>query len=111
MFLAKPKAASPSDSPAAAASSSAAAEYSLISRAKCAASSPCTNRPVKCPVCDLYGWWSYNMERHVAEGASGSVAIQGYGLAHHEREWLRPFLTTNKSKLKACILAECPCKK
>ena len=33
-----------------------------------------------------------------------------YDPAHHEREWLVPFLSSAKSKLKNCALGACPCK-
>jgi hypothetical protein len=56
---------------------------------------PCTNRPVTCPVCQMYGW-SYNMAAHVETGAccavKGSAALAGYAPQHHELEWLQPFL-------------------
>jgi hypothetical protein len=89
-------------------------EYSMTSRASSVASSPCTNRPVTCPICGLYGW-SYNMEVHVASGscaaARGGAVVASYVPAHHEREWLEPFLKASKSKLKACAVAGCACKR
>ena len=64
-------------------------DYSLASRALCKVSSPCTNRPVMCPVCLMYGW-SYNMEAHVAEGhciaAKGGEAVASCAPLYHERE-------------------------
>ena len=89
-------------------------EYSMTSRASSVASSPCTNRPVTCPICGLYGW-SYNMEVHVASGscaaARGGAVVASYVPAHHEREWLEPFLRASKSKLKACEVTGCACKR
>ena len=55
------------------------------------------------------------MEAHVASGscaaARGGAAVASYAPAHHEREWLVPFLKANKSKLKPCAVATCPCKR
>jgi hypothetical protein len=87
--------------------------YSLAQRGKSVVSSPCTNRPVMCPVCSMY-CWSYSMEAHVAEGncrgAKGGAVVASCAPAHHEREWLVPFLSSAKSKLKNCALGACPCK-
>jgi hypothetical protein len=87
--------------------------YSVTARARSVASSPCTNRPVMCPVCSLYGW-SYNMEAHVADGecrgAKGGTALASYAPAYHEREWLSPFLSGHTTKLQACNTRACPCR-
>ncbi len=40
---------------------------------------------------------------------AGSVALRAFEPAHHEREWLKPYLTSNRSKLKSCNIAGCPC--
>ena len=87
--------------------------YQLAGRAKSAASSPSTNRPVTCPVCKMYGW-SYNMAAHAetgpCSGAKGSAALTEYAPQHHKREWLLPFLKKNKSSLKRCSIVGCACK-
>ena len=87
--------------------------YSLTTSAKCVVSTPCTNRPVVCPICSNYSW-SYNMAAHVSSGdcrgGASSAAVRSCEPGHHEREWLQPFLTSNRSKLKACKVAGCPCK-
>ena len=89
-------------------------QYSLLARASSTVSSPCTNRPVSCPICGLYGW-SYNMAAHVASGkcsgAKGGLAVAASEPAHHEREWLVPFLRSSKSKLLACRVQSCVCKR
>jgi hypothetical protein len=90
-------------------------QYSLTSRETSSASSPSTNRPVACPVCELYGW-SYNMADHVASGscsgAKDAAAVVHCEPAYHEREWLKPFLGTNmKPRTKACKEPSCPCKR
>ena len=41
-------------------------EYSTSTAAKCAQSSPCTNRPVQCPSC-VCVIWSYSMRDHFAD--------------------------------------------
>lgn len=90
-------------------------QYSLTSRETSSASSPSTNRPVACPVCELYGW-SYGMADHVASGscsgAKDAAAVVRCEPAYHEREWLKPFLGTNmKPRTKACKEPSCPCKR
>lgn len=86
--------------------------YSLTSRASSSVHSPCTNRPVRCPICNLWGW-SYNMEAHVAAGACralhGSPTLKAFAPKYHEHEWLLPFLHKTKTTLKPCKIAGCAC--
>ena len=53
------------------------------------------------------------MAAHVASGncAGGkdSEQVRLCAPGYHEREWLKPFLTGNSSKLKPCTISGCPC--
>ena len=92
----------------------AARSFGLRVAAKCTVSTPSTNRPFPCPVagCHLFVW-SHQLVDHFRTAHSSlpdTVTGPLAAIRHHEREYLRPFLTRNKSKLKRCSVQGCPCR-
>ena len=90
-------------------------EYSLVSAAKFAPSTPCTNRPVQCPKCDFVVW-SYSMGDHFAE-RHPTMAIPkdlatDVALRYHEREATEQLLQNypRSVKVKSCQGVKCLCK-
>ncbi len=55
-------------------------KFSLKSAEKCTKNSPCTNRPVKCSICDQV-YWSYNMKSHYTYREKAAMRICKFNFA------------------------------
>ena len=92
-------------------------QYTLASAAKSSWSSrPCTNRPVKCPICYAF-IQSYSMEDHYRVKAHGTMGPELRALVQlraHERECTSSLVDkmSNKTKPFECSDPNCEtCKK
>ena len=63
-------------------------EYGLGPAATVSLNRPCTNRPFKCPKCDLYGW-TYSLGKHFQLKHAGAEVPAEALLGTHEEEWVK----------------------
>ena len=70
-------------------------------------SRPCTNRPFKCPKCDLYVW-TYSLGKHLQLKHAGADVPAEALLGTHEEEWVK--LVGTGKRPKKCTIDGCACK-
>ena len=89
-------------------------KYGLKKAGEVTVNGPCTNRPMKCPICSSTVW-SYSMAAHFANRLSSHGAMSAelsaeVALQPHERHLTSQLIKNNKAKKFKCTDASCNCK-
>ena len=82
-------------------------QYGLGPAATVSLNRPCTNRPFKCPKCDLYVW-TYSLGKHFQLKHAGADVPAEALLGTHEEEWVK--LVGTGKRPKKCTIDGCACK-